>query len=42
MFVNSEWMESMDEWDDEYLSSSDWLGLVHTGADTDWYKEVTR
>jgi len=42
MFVNSGWMESKDEWDDSMLSDPDWLGLIHTDANTDWYKEVTR
>jgi TonB-linked SusC/RagA family outer membrane protein len=42
MFVNSGWLDDKSQFETSMLTSPDWLGLVHTDANTDWYKEVTR
>lgn len=42
MFRNTGWIGSINEFDDSYLTDPDWLGIANVGADTDWYKEVTR
>ncbi len=40
--ANSGWLDNKSDFEEGLLTDPDWFGLVHTDANTDWYKEVTR